>query len=1351
MKKRIISLLLVLAMLLGILPAAALANDGTTPSRGTVYLSISDDDKYVYANDDAGTIMAYVPVSIDDVAEAIHLEDYGLEQYLVMENGQEMVSVLHLYLYAHKMFYKDDSEIPAGVQGGAGSLFMTQFWGHDCNLTYYCNGEYSLQAENWGATADIMPLTDGDFIDVSMYTSWDFYSDSAAGYHYFLDETGTITHDYTVADGEALHIGYGRSWDNGMGEADGTALVAEPYAEIFYSQTMYGDDALSVETDDNGNASITFPSAGTWYLWGNGMYGAEWSRSIVSSPAYAKVTVEAAEEETYPVTITAPADSTVSIGTMNNYYVYNFAEPLAVKENGDTVVYGFNVPTTHGNSFVRVQHPDGVTYWDYTNLSDGTAINITEDDLFMNDDKHNSDTIIHDLSEYEMDVADVYINANAQGYMDLDVRETFEFNVFRDWHAVEGISNAKTALPDVSYEVIDFDGQPSDVVTVVPDSNNSSVATMTANKEGTAIVLVTYDAMYSTAALHGGIGTDASTPEFFSAIWPENTGVLVVTVGADGSAIKTNMTLNRHALDAEHDVLYYVGDEGASYTFTPESGCEVSVARATLTADSLTYSGFETVEANTDGSFTVSGLTAGNHIVMVEKDGLATYQVIATKQTTVTVTDADGNEISEANPAEPGETLTIQLGDLYNPVNKLSGVYNSHCVVIYVGEDGKTGNGSSGSSFGYYLFASDPEVHKAKFVMPEVWAEDTYSLSGYFNMGGFGSSAGAHRNVTYAVGKSQNNNAPATSGALGRLPEITIPVNASEQIPAQDITLNQSELNLSTGGTAVLTAVITPEDSTDKINWTSSDSAIAAVDENGVVTGVATGQATITATAGGATASCTVTVSNETAEDIVLIDEGAYYNEVYASTMCLSEITICGVPLAGELSGIQVMEGQNVIRDEGTCTIPLKAGEYDSVTITLKPLLGMAGNSAANAGKLAYYCNDAVSDGLNVYANNDFAYTTSVPLTWEADGTATVTVGTILNGKARSTYTLVFTQVEPADPAVEAVEAAINALPAEDALTLEDADAVAAARTAYDALSAEQQALVSEEAVAKLETAEAKIAKLQEEAIANANKEAAKTVEDAINALPAEDALTLEDADAVAAARTAYAALTAEQQALVSEEAVAKLEAAEAKIAKLQEEANKPVEPVEPPFTDVKKSAWYYKAVAYAYTNNLMNGTSATTFAPEGTMTRSMVVTVLYRLAGSPAVDGDCQFTDCKSGSFYYNAVIWAAENGITAGTSSTTFAPDAEVTREQMATFLYRYAKLEGCDMNVSETASLNAYADAASVSGFASKAMLWVVDNGIMNGATSNGKTVLAPQDSAIRAQVATILMRFCENVAE
>ena len=292
MKKRILAVLLCCAMLLSVLPIFAQASDvPASDSLGTVYLSISDDAKYVEGNDDAGTIMAYVPVSLDEVAK-IKLEDYNLSKYIVLDKeGEETVTVLHLFLYALKNFYGSVDEKAFTASGSPGSLFMTAFWGHDCNLTYYVNAEYPEVSPGWGATADIIPLKAGDFVDVSMYTSWSFYSDKAAGYHYFLDADGKVTHDYVTEISAPLEIRYGRTW-NGMGGT--TETVAEGNATLYYSQKgIYDKDAQSVKVDAEGKAQITFPADGTWYLWGDGGYGKDSGNedAIVSSPAYAKVTV----------------------------------------------------------------------------------------------------------------------------------------------------------------------------------------------------------------------------------------------------------------------------------------------------------------------------------------------------------------------------------------------------------------------------------------------------------------------------------------------------------------------------------------------------------------------------------------------------------------------------------------------------------------------------------------------------------------------------------------------------------------------------------------------------------------------------------------------------------------------------------------------------------------------------------------------------------------------------------------------------------------------------------------------------------------------------------------------------
>lgn len=180
------------------------------------------------------------------------------------------------------------------------------------------------------------------------------------------------------------------------------------------------------------------------------------------------------------------------------------------------------------------------------------------------------------------------------------------------------------------------------------------------------------------------------------------------------------------------------------------------------------------------------------------------------------------------------------------------------------------------------------------------------------------------------------------------------------------------------------------------------------------------------------------------------------------------------------------------------------------------------------------------------------------------------------------------------------------------------------------------------------------------------------------------------------------------------------------------------------PFTDVRESDWFYEDVAFAYENGLFAGTSDTTFSPNASMTRAMLVTVLYRLEGQPAVNGRSGFSDVQYNGYYEDAVTWAADNGIVNGTSTTTFSPNANVTREQMAAILYRYAQHK--KYNTAASSGLNGFTDHASVSGYAAASLEWAVAEKLVNG--SAGK--LMPTGNATRAQVAAILHRFVENVA-
>ena len=182
----------------------------------------------------------------------------------------------------------------------------------------------------------------------------------------------------------------------------------------------------------------------------------------------------------------------------------------------------------------------------------------------------------------------------------------------------------------------------------------------------------------------------------------------------------------------------------------------------------------------------------------------------------------------------------------------------------------------------------------------------------------------------------------------------------------------------------------------------------------------------------------------------------------------------------------------------------------------------------------------------------------------------------------------------------------------------------------------------------------------------------------------------------------------------------------------------------ENPFTDVKEDDWFYEAVKYVVQKGLFAGTSETTFEPNLAMTRGMLVTVLYRLEGTPAVTGSSTFADVAPGQYYTSAVIWATQNGIVSGYGNGYFGTNDIVSREQMATILFRYAKSK--DYDTSLVKDIGGFTDSDQVASYAKRALQWAYANGIIGGTS---ETTLSPKGSATRSQVATILMRFDEKI--
>ena len=661
-------------------------------------------------------------------------------------------------------------------------------------------------------TLDIKGLHSAQLASLKLYT----YTDGVKGSVNLLegkatvaDGTGPFNRKMKYAD---VQLPAGNYWVQGYNEggqynggivvtvtADTKEITFQRVYEIYATNSGWVQDTdytidYQVVSPDGMNRKA---ETGTSTNWGNtrtsGIFVKGDNAKVTLTPVgdkaadYNPITVSVKTDSTadvstkipaaVPVTVTAPAGSTVSMGEFGNYYVYDFAKPLSTVTEGDTMTVTFLLSETSVNHFLRVQHPDGVTYWTFGKYKAGATFNVTKDDLHIGDESFTKDTV-NRFNKNVYDLGNVYLNINQKGYLNLEQGQTRELDVFRSWQAIEGFMNAQIALPDVHYTVVDLNGQPSDVVTITPDENNSSLAYMKANKAGTAIVLVTYDAM-----THMQGQTSNKENHGFSAIWPECTGVFVVSVGADGSSIATNMTMDRmdatisndaqKALDAEHDILFYLGDAGAAYSFKPEEGCTVTVARSTVT-DKMTFNGFTDsgVTVAADGTVTVTGLTTGRHILCVEKDGVKTYQVVTARGVSYDFLDADGNVLPATTEFKAGDKVTVQFHGLISPKEKISGAYNFNFTLYYKGADGKYYKSNPGGWGGVYDFSGNPVRQKLEITIPEDWDGLSFDLTGAINVGGF-AKVPTHRILSYGDGI-DNPYGTSAAAIVSQLPALSL-------------------------------------------------------------------------------------------------------------------------------------------------------------------------------------------------------------------------------------------------------------------------------------------------------------------------------------------------------------------------------------------------------------------------------------------------------------------------------------------------------------------------------------------------------------------------------------------------
>ena len=517
------------------------------------------------------------------------------------------------------------------------------------------------------------------------------------------------------------------------------------------------------------------------------------------------VGVYADENEQTPVVlpdacITVPCDAQLFVGSKGVTHFVKFTEikpDLSVIDDENNVIkYYFELDNQKQYNY-RVSGDNYVTYGGIFTKEENFNLEISEENLKPQD--KNKNTIDRNTeSNNGCNVADIYLNINPKGYLKLSEGETYQIVNLRNWEATNSITENYFMEPDYSYEVIDENGNESDVVEI----DESGV--LTARRSGTVIVLVTYDAMI--------LNYDNAFGGFYGAIWPENTGVFVVSVDSEDSNIETGMTINKGSnnselklsgdkIDSEHDCIYYLGDKG-EYSFTPETeGVSVSVANPVV-HEKMSFNGFEDVEKNTDGSFTVPLLT-GRNIVKLTKDGKEEYQVITAKHVNVTINN--GEEV------HPGDSINIKFDTLYHPANKLAGVYNMSAVPIYEDVYGYEGKLIGGSDSQYSFasnndcqtisneinfemrnngwFTSEVMTKQEALTVPEDYPYDTFTLKdGKFRINGFGDSYGNHRFISYETGKAPNFNASTKLAFLGKLPDIAIPIVATTS-SLSDITL----------------------------------------------------------------------------------------------------------------------------------------------------------------------------------------------------------------------------------------------------------------------------------------------------------------------------------------------------------------------------------------------------------------------------------------------------------------------------------------------------------------------------------------------------------------------------------
>lgn len=650
-------------------------------------------------------------------------------------------------------------------------LFAVQSWAEKVSVSITMNAT--------SRTMTLEPLGGGENVEIGTPVSYKYTFDAEpgkytlTGYNSNGVNNGSIVID--IAEGTELTIYTCTAKATNKEWTINTDYTVE--SEVYAKDMTKSDIVLGADAQPQKAVTFLVPAGYTYNttLVPSETHKAEGYMAYnSSSPVTRNTNISSAIPMGYEMTFTAPKDAQVFVGTKSVHFVaFKEVAPKKTEESGDNKIYTYDL-AGKGVYNYRVSQSGKLTNADKFTMTEGAmSMEVKAEDL--NGDSKQIDKDVASNNKYN--VADIFMNVDAAGCVNLNKGETFQLEYFRTWQIIDNITNNYFIEPDYHFEVVDEQGQPStDVIEI------SGEGVITAKKDGVAFVLVTYDAIRTPNQLGGPL---------YGAIWPENTGLAVVRVGATDAGIATNMVINNDKntvgsnkqagdnIDAELDVLYFV-DGGASYNFKPEGATKVEIAYPNIGKNSASYTGFTTngVTKNANGSYTIL-VKEGRNIVKLSSASGAVYQVVRGKKCEVTIT----NTTNPGQVLKPGDNATILLSGLYHPAHKMAGVYNMAAAMTYRDENDveylciqKSGSGAFASIGSQYNFSSTDKARTVSVTIPTDWDETKdYSLkNGSIYCKGYGDPYGGHRDITRTSGKNPNFTATQNIAYFGMLPDVCL-------------------------------------------------------------------------------------------------------------------------------------------------------------------------------------------------------------------------------------------------------------------------------------------------------------------------------------------------------------------------------------------------------------------------------------------------------------------------------------------------------------------------------------------------------------------------------------------------